>query len=134
MANNRDLHTTAASPDPSGWTFTVRQTAVSLILTGVVAFVGAWWTGMLQQRDLNLRLDNIERRQDEALRQVNANTLSIQQNAIKLAEISVIQNNLADQIREIKGTQRGVRPAAAKVDRLETQWWAARAMQKEVMR
>ncbi len=73
-----------------------------LLLTIIVAFGTSWWNSQLTQNELRFRLDRLEEKQKEALATTADAAKTAQGNAIRMAEMGVIQNNVIEQVREIR--------------------------------
>jgi hypothetical protein len=79
-----------------------RRLIPGLLLTVLVAFGTSWWNSQLTQNELRFRLDRIEERQKEASASTAEAARVAQGNAIRMAELGIIQNNVVEQLREVK--------------------------------
>lgn len=91
-----------ALPQPEGLAIEFRKLVPTVLLTAAIAFGTSWWNSQMTQNDLRLRLDLLERRQEERAGAAAQQAAAIQQNSIRLAELGVLQTNLAEQMKEIK--------------------------------
>jgi hypothetical protein len=73
-----------------------------LLLTGIIALITSWTSSQITQNELRFRLDRIEEKQKDASVATAEASRVAQQNAIRMAEMSVIQNNAVEQLREIR--------------------------------
>jgi hypothetical protein len=80
----------------------IRRMVPTLVLTAAVAFGTSWWNSQLTQNDLRLRLDRLEEKQKETSAAAAEAARTAQLNAIRMAELGVLQNNIAEQVKEIK--------------------------------
>lgn len=83
----------------------LKKLVPGLLLTVAVAFGTSWWNSQLTQNDLRFRLDRLEEKQKDTSAAMAAASQTAQQNAIRLAELGVIQSNIADELRELKQDQ-----------------------------
>lgn len=73
-----------------------------LVLTVIIAFGTSWWNSQLTQNELRFRLDRIEEKQKDASASTAEASRVAQQNAIRMAELGVLQNNVVEQLRRIE--------------------------------
>lgn len=73
-----------------------------LALAGIVGFVTAWIQSQSALVDLKSRLDRMEEKQKDSSAATAEAARTAQGNAIRLAELAVIQNNAAEQLKDIK--------------------------------
>ena len=85
-----------------GWASQFRNIIPTLVLTVGVAFVTSWWHTQMAQNDMRFRLDRLEEKQKELAGASAAAALTAQQNAIRLAELGIIQSNMVEELKEIK--------------------------------
>ena len=89
-------------PQPEGLAIEFRKLVPTVVLTAAIAFGTSWWNSQMTQNDLRLRLDLLERRQEERASTVAQQSQAIQQNSIRLAELGVLTTSLAEQVKDIK--------------------------------
>jgi hypothetical protein len=89
-----------------GWATEFRKLVPTLILTALIGFGSSWWSNQISQNDLRYRVEALEKRVESLGAQVTQNGATINQNAIRQAEFTVIQNNIVDQMRDLKEEQR----------------------------
>lgn len=80
-----------------------------LILTALVAFATSWWNSQMTQNDLRFRIDRIEEKQKDQAAATQAASVTAQQNSVRMAEIGIIQANLAEQLKDLKQQNAGRR-------------------------
>ena len=83
----------------------------TVFLAILTAFVTSWWNSQKSQSDFQHRIEMLEKRAETNAQNIAINASSLQQNAIRLAEIGVVQNNTLEQIKDLIETR--VRPAVA---------------------
>ena len=98
MANN----THPPPSPPQGFLHQAQRVIPTLLLTVAVAFGTSWWNSQLALNDLKYRLDRLEEKQKDQAATMAASAQTAQQNAIRLAELGVVQTSLAEQLKEIK--------------------------------
>ena len=87
---------------PNGFGSEFRRLIPGLVLTVVVAAGSSWWSSQITQNELRFRLDRLEEKQKDASVATAEASRVAQQNAIRMAEMSIIQNNAVEQLREIR--------------------------------
>jgi len=91
------------NPTPSGFgTEFFKKVLPGLALAGIVGFGSSWIQSQSALVDLKSRLDRMEEKQRDAAASTAEAARTAQGNAIRLAELGVIQNNLVEQLRDIK--------------------------------
>ncbi len=79
-----------------------RRLIPGLVLTVLVAFGTSWWNSQITQNEIRFRLDRLEERHKETAASTAEASRTAQGNAIRMAEMGIIQNNVVEQLREIK--------------------------------
>ena len=80
----------------------LRRYIIPILTSAILGFIGGWWNGQITQVQVQSRLDRLEERQREAAAATAEASRTAQGNAIRMAEISIIQNNVVEQLREIR--------------------------------
>lgn len=94
------------TPQSDGWATEARKLVPTLVLAGLIGFAGSWWNNQITQNDLRYRVDALEKRVETLSAQVTQNGVTIQQISIKQAEFSIIQNNMVEQIKDMRQERR----------------------------
>jgi hypothetical protein len=92
----------ANEPQPPTFWQQMQRAVPTLLLTAVIAFATSWWNSQMVLNDLRYRLDRLEERQREAAAAMSEAAQTSQRNAIRLAELGVLQTNVAEQLRDLK--------------------------------
>lgn len=82
-----------------------KKAVPTLIITILVAFATSWYNTQASQTDAQRRIQILEKQAETNATNIAQNALAMQQNAIRVAEMVIIQNNTLEQIREIKSQQ-----------------------------
>lgn len=90
-------------PPPMLWEF--RKMLPTLILSVLMALAASWWNSEKTQSDFRYRIEMLEKRAETNALNISNNSTALQQNAIRVAEISIIQNNTLEQIKDLKQQQ-----------------------------
>ena len=93
---------TDAPTTSAGFGSEFRKLIPGLVLTVLVAFGTSWWNSQLTQNELRFRLDRIEEKQKDASLATAEASRVAQQNAIRMAEMSVTLNTTIEQLRDIR--------------------------------
>ncbi len=93
-------------PPTESWGVEFRRAVPTLILAALTSFAWTWWSNQLTQNDQRMRLDALEKRIDAMSAQVSQNMGVSNQNAVRMAEFTIIQNNIVDQLKELKEEHR----------------------------
>lgn len=77
----------------------------TVVLAILTAFATSWWNSQKSQSELQFRLEAIEQKGETNAKNIANNSGILQQNAIRIAEMGIVQNNLLEQIKELKQQQ-----------------------------
>lgn len=102
MANDPTIRQSEAAPPQQGFGMEFKKLIPSLLLTAAVAFGTSWWNSQLTLNEIRFRLDRVEEKQKDTAAAAAASAQIAQQNAIRMAELGVIQGNVVEQLKEIK--------------------------------
>lgn len=86
-----------------------RKAVPTLIIAVLVSFAASWWNTQLAQNDLLHRIENTEKRAESNAANIAQNSAALQQNAIRIAELVIIQTNTLEQIRDLKQEQTDIK-------------------------
>lgn len=77
----------------------------TLIISGLVAFGTSWYNSQQTQTDALRRIEQLEKQVQGSAANIAQNSAALQQNAIRIAEMVIIQNNALEQIKDLKQQQ-----------------------------
>ena len=80
----------------------VRKFVAPWATAAILGFIGGWWNSQIGQVQLIGRIDRLEERQKEASAATAEAARTAQGNAIRMAELGIIQNNVVEQLREVR--------------------------------
>lgn len=106
------LHSTAAADTPppaANLANDFKKLIPTLVLAVLTAFITSWWNSQQSQADLQFRLSTVEQKAETNAKNISQNSLILQGNAIRMAESGVIQNNILEQIKDIKQEQNEIK-------------------------
>lgn len=107
MPEKIDQPTNGSSLPPLGAEF--RRAIPTLVLAGLIAIATSWWNTQMTQSELRYRLEAVEKQEKTNAENIAASATQIQAQAVKFAEISTTQNNMLEQLREIREQQEGIK-------------------------
>jgi hypothetical protein len=93
-------------PQTESWGVEFRRAVPTLILAALTSFAWTWWSNQLTQNDQRMRLDALEKRIDAMSAQVSQNAATSNQTAVRMAESAIIQQNIVEQMKDLKEEQR----------------------------
>lgn len=105
---SQELHRTNAPeqpPPPLPLVYEFKKQIPVLVLAVLVAFATSWWNSQKSQSDFQHRIEILEKRAETNASNISNNSTALQNNAIRIAEINIIQTNTLEQIRELKSEQ-----------------------------
>ncbi len=98
----------AGQRPPVGGFFADFTRFLPTVVLAVATALGTSWCNMQRfQTDTERRIDVLEKKAEANAAGITALSNMSQQNAIRMAEIGVIQNNIAEQLKELKLHQAG---------------------------
>lgn len=81
----------------------------TLLISVLAAGATSWYNTQKSQTDLQNRIEKTEEKVETNARNIAQNSGVLQQNAIRIAEIGIIQNNALEQIKDLKQEQNEIK-------------------------
>lgn len=108
---SQQLHTTQ-TPDAapaSKYPFDLKNILTTLLTAALMGYASSWWTSQKAQGDMTHRIERVEEKAETNAKNILQNSSVGQQNAIRMAEMGIVQNNFIDQIKDLKQEQNEIR-------------------------
>jgi len=108
---SEQIHTTStrdAQPSPF-FSGKAKDIAATLLTAALIAYGTSWWNAQKSQFDTINQLQRLEEKAEINAKNIAQNASGFQQNAIRLAEIGIIQSNLLEQLKDVKQEQNEIK-------------------------
>ncbi len=106
---SESLHNTATpdAPQPVNQNLfgEFKKLIPTIVLAILTALVTSWLNSQKLQGDFQHRIEMLEKRAETNAANISKNSTALQQNAIRLAELSILQNNALEQVKDLKQEQ-----------------------------
>lgn len=107
-----EIHSTSNAAPPAAPNAIVsdfKKLIPTLLITVLTAFGTSWWNSQNAQLEFRNRIEKLEEKAENNAKNIAQNSSVLQQNAIRLAENTIIQNNMLEQLKDMKQEQNEIK-------------------------